>query len=145
MIRLGIRFTVRLRWSRRSDPVRADVPAGQHLNCLGASLQRKSVSCESDRVNWVKPAIILHFCPTRAYNEAVSIVETITQKVQSLPVDRQREVLHFVETLGREPRVGDARHDPEGMLAGQVSGLTIDDISKARKKMWASFPREFPE
>ena len=74
----------------------------------------------------------------------MSIVEAITQKVQNLPVDRQREVLDFVEILGRTPNTSTTRHDPEGMLASQLSGLTMDEVKNARREMWASFPREFP-
>ena len=69
------------------------------------------------------------------HDYSVSIIEAITQKVQDLPVHRQREVLDFVESLGRKPHPANARHDPEGMLAGQLTNLTLDEFKDARGEM----------
>ncbi len=96
----------------------------------------------------------------------VSLVEDITLKVAELPLDLQREVLHFVQFLLF--KVGDSAaaqstKSPEtitpdsansktkapfrsvmGALARPGFDVTPEDIAEVRREMWQNFPREEP-
>ena len=64
--------------------------------------------------------------------------EMIAQRARELPVDKQREVLDFVELL----RVHQAPKRPLRDVAGLFKGFDIspEDIDEARRKMWGAFP-----
>ena len=72
----------------------------------------------------------------------MTLAETLTRKMSQLPVSRQLEVLNFAEFLEQKQMRAGPRHDPEGLLAGQASGLDLDDFTAARRKAWGNFPRE---
>lgn len=75
----------------------------------------------------------------------MTLEQDIMEKLRELPVDRQREVLDFVEFLQSKNK----RNDPNASLKGIWSDLdidlSIDDIADIRKEMWGDFPREFEE
>ncbi len=75
----------------------------------------------------------------------MTLAETLTQKVSQLPLNRQLEVLNFVEVLGRKQGQAGPRRDPEGLLADQPSDLSLEDFASARREAWGSFPREIPQ
>jgi len=75
----------------------------------------------------------------------MTLSETLTQKLQQLPLGRQLEVLSFVELLERKQERVIARRDPEGLLADQPSGLSLEDFAQARREAWGNFPRELPQ
>ena len=71
----------------------------------------------------------------------MTLAETLARKMSQLPVSRQLEVLNFAEFLEqKQMRVG-PRHDPEGLLADQVSDLDLEDFTAARREAWGNFPR----
>jgi len=66
-----------------------------------------------------------------------NLVYEITAKAMSLPVEKQREVLDFVEFIAK--RIGDSTA-PRRSLLGLWSDLGLDvseeDIDEARREMW---------
>jgi hypothetical protein len=66
--------------------------------------------------------------------------EMIAERARELPVEKQREVLDFVEFL----RVHEAPKRPLRDVAGLFKGFDIspEDIDEARREMWGAFPRE---
>ncbi len=93
---------------------------------------------------------------------STSIVDSIAAKAAALPMELQREVLHFIEFLaskvyyGVETQLtasGDQRKEPKARppvksILGSLEHLGIDitdeDIAEVRREMWANFPRELP-
>ena len=75
----------------------------------------------------------------------MTLAETLSHKLNQLPLSRQLEVLDFVEFLGQRNAVPGPRHDPEGMLADGAPDLSIEDMDQARREAWKRFPREIPE
>ena len=75
----------------------------------------------------------------------MTVAETLTQKVSQLPLNRQLEVLDFVEFLEQKQGHARPRHDPEGLLADQRSDLSLEDFTAARREAWGKFPREMPQ
>ena len=93
----------------------------------------------------------------------VDLVEDITVKVAALPVELQREVLHFVQFLSFKMKNGgvirstespeivapDSGNKPRfrsvlGALARPGFDVTPEDIAEVRRDMWQNFPREEP-
>jgi erythromycin esterase-like protein len=66
--------------------------------------------------------------------------EMIAERARQLPVEKQREVLDFVEFL----RAHEAPRRPLRDLAGLFKGFDIspEDIDEARREMWRAFPRD---
>lgn len=82
--------------------------------------------------------------PARWYTFTMSIEEAVAAHLKSLPPDKQREVLDFVESLhagnGGEPR------PPLKSLLGLWADLDVRvterDVTQARSEMWRNFPRD---
>ncbi|HEY2587544.1 MAG TPA: hypothetical protein VGI81_17495 [Tepidisphaeraceae bacterium] len=74
----------------------------------------------------------------------MTVAETVLHKVESLPPDRQVEVLRFVESIERESALGGPLRDPAGLLAGKAPDFALEDFAAARREMWKGFPRELP-
>lgn len=92
-----------------------------------------------------------------------SLLEDITQKAATLPVQLQREALDFIEFLAHKMHNGAtvqnsasseqpvASDDPApvksifGLWADRGINITDEDIAEARREMWGNFPREFPQ
>jgi len=72
----------------------------------------------------------------------MSTWELIAEKVKTLPSEKQREVLDFVEFVGSRDRQGRPRCSPAGLWADLALDLTEEDIAEARRAMWGDFPRE---
>jgi hypothetical protein len=69
----------------------------------------------------------------------VSTAELIAQKTSVLSLEKQQEVLDFVEFLQQ-------REAPKRTLCGidglwQGFDLSSDDIEKTRRELWGDFPR----
>ena len=64
-------------------------------------------------------------------------------KLLKLPVDKQKEVLDFVETLEKKAA---SRRRPRRSLKGLWAALgaevSPEDIAEARREMWGGFPGE---
>lgn len=71
----------------------------------------------------------------------MSIEKTVLEKLVKLPVERQKEVLDFVESLEKNPRPQRRRRSLKGLWADLGAQITPEDISEARREMWGGFPR----
>ncbi len=65
----------------------------------------------------------------------MTITEALTRKVSQLPLNRQLEVLNFVEFLERKQGQTEQQHDPEGLLASQPSNLELEDFVQAQGRL----------
>lgn len=91
-----------------------------------------------------------------------NLLEDITQRAASLPIELQREALDFIEFIAQRANNGAAvdkegsqaapevaeRQRPFKSLLGALEHLnihvTMEDIKEARRETWANFPREEP-
>ena len=71
----------------------------------------------------------------------MSIEKTVLEKLLKLPVERQKEVLDFVESLEKKPGPQRRRRSLKGLWADLGAQITPEDISDARREMWGGFPR----
>jgi hypothetical protein len=74
----------------------------------------------------------------------MTLPESLAQKLGHLPLDKQLEVLDFVEFLENKRDRSSPRRDPEGLLADSPSDLSLDDFAAARQEMSRNFPRGLP-
>jgi len=72
----------------------------------------------------------------------MSIEKTVLEKFLKLPVDKQKEVLDFVETLENKRQPPRRRHSLKGLWADLGVEVSPEDIAEARREMWGGFPRE---
>jgi hypothetical protein len=75
----------------------------------------------------------------------MTLAQKVSHKVAGMPLDRQIEVLKFIESLECQPGSGRPLRDPAGLLADQPSDLTLEEFNAARREMWSTFPRELPD
>lgn len=73
----------------------------------------------------------------------MTVAETVSRKVQGLALDRQIEVLKFVETIEHRDTSAQPLRDPQGLLSDLASDVTPDDFADVRRELSAGFPREF--
>lgn len=73
----------------------------------------------------------------------MNIERSVLEKLRLLPVEKQQEVLDFVEFLGqRSIVVKRPRRNWIGTASDLSVDLTEEDIAEARHEMWGNFPRE---
>ena len=72
----------------------------------------------------------------------MSIEESVLVKLRVLPVEKQREVLDFVEFLESKSASKPPRRSVKGLLADFNIDITAEDIAEARREMWGNFPRD---
>lgn len=72
----------------------------------------------------------------------MNIEETLIQRMRTLPVERQVEVLDFVDFLSRKSTASKPRRNPIGLFAGLGIDISAQDIDDARAEMWQQFPRD---
>ncbi|CAN5245264.1 hypothetical protein BH20ACI1_BH20ACI1_26930 [soil metagenome] len=72
----------------------------------------------------------------------MTVIESLVEKVENLPIERQREVLNFVEFLQHKEKSNGKKslESLEGMWKGV--DISAEDIDEARREMWGNFPRE---
>ena len=75
----------------------------------------------------------------------MSLEETVVDKLRALPVEKQLEVLDFVEFLRQKALVKRPLRSVEGLWADLGPAPTAEEIDEARREMWHNFPREFPK
>ncbi len=75
----------------------------------------------------------------------MSLEETVVDKLRALPVEKQLEVLDFVEFLRQKTSVKQPRRSVRGLWKDLGFDITEEDIAEARREMWGNFPREFPK
>jgi len=71
----------------------------------------------------------------------MSIEKTVLEKLLKLPVEKQKEVLDFVETLEKKPGSPRHRRSLKGLWADLGAEISPEDIADARREMWGGFPR----
>jgi hypothetical protein len=74
--------------------------------------------------------------------ETMSIEEAVVEKLRSLPVDKQLEVLDFAEFLHAKAEPGKPRRSLKGIWSDLNIDITEDDIAEMRREAWANFPRD---
>lgn len=72
----------------------------------------------------------------------MSIEKSVLEKLLKLPVDKQKEVLDFVESLEKKSGPRRSRRSPKGLWADLGVSISPEDIAEARREMWGGFPRE---
>jgi hypothetical protein len=72
----------------------------------------------------------------------MSIEKSVLEKLLKLPVDKQKEVLDFVECLEKNAGQRRSRRSLKGLWADLEVNISADDIAEARREMWGGFPRE---
>jgi hypothetical protein len=72
----------------------------------------------------------------------MSIEKSVLEKLLQLPVDKQKEVLDFVESLEKKAGQRRSRRSLKGLWADLEVNISADDIAEARREMWGGFPRE---
>jgi hypothetical protein len=75
----------------------------------------------------------------------MSIEQAVMEKLRALPLERQQQVLDFVDFLGQKAPPRRPLRSVKGLLSDLDIHITDDDIAQARKEMWGNFPREYPE
>jgi hypothetical protein len=72
----------------------------------------------------------------------MSIEKTDLEKLLKLPLEKQKEVLDFVETLENKPQPPPRRRSLKGLWADLGAEISPEDIAEVRREMWGGFPRE---
>ncbi len=71
---------------------------------------------------------------------AGNLEEAVVESLRDLPVDKQQEVLDFVQFLRQRTVAPRPRQGVKGLWSGVQ--ITDDDIAAVRREMWSGFPRE---
>lgn len=71
----------------------------------------------------------------------MSIEKSVLEKLLKLPVDKQKEVLDFVETLEKKAASPRPCRSLKGLWADLGTDVSPEDIAEARREMWGGFPR----
>lgn len=72
----------------------------------------------------------------------MSIEQAIIDNLRVLPLEKQQEVLDFVEFLKTKSRLKVARRSIKGLCADLGGHITEEDIAQVRQEMWGDFPKE---
>lgn len=72
----------------------------------------------------------------------MSIEKSLLEKLVKLPLEKQREVLDFVESLQKETSPQQPRRSLKGLWADLGVQISPEDLAEARREMWGGFPRE---
>ena len=72
----------------------------------------------------------------------MSIEKTVLEKLLKLPVEKQQEVLDFLEHLEQKTSEPTARKNLKGLWADLAVEISPEELSEARREMWGGFPRE---
>ncbi len=76
------------------------------------------------------------------------MIQEVSEKTASLPLDLQREVLDFVEFMLQKTQATTQKkrsyRSVRGIFAESGVKITEDDIAEVRREMWSGFPREEP-
>ena len=72
----------------------------------------------------------------------MNIEEALIQRMRTLPVARQVEVLDFADFLSRKSTASRTRRNPIGLFAGLGVDISTQDIEDTRLELWKCFPRD---
>jgi hypothetical protein len=68
----------------------------------------------------------------------MTIEERVLEKLRDLPVDKQKEVLDFVDFLSEKNGTKKPRPSLRGLWKDLNIQITEEDIAQARREMWHS-------
>ncbi len=68
--------------------------------------------------------------------------DLLLDRWRSLPLDKQHQVLDFVEFLQHQSAPKRPRRSLRGVCAELKTDVTEAEIAGTRREMWATFPRE---
>jgi hypothetical protein len=72
----------------------------------------------------------------------MSIEKSVLEKLLNLPVEKQKEVLDFVESLEKKNEPSrQRRRSLKGLWSDLGAEVSAEDIADARREMWGGFPR----
>jgi len=69
----------------------------------------------------------------------MTVTEQLVEKLKTLPPEKQREVLAFVESLSEEAPPTGPLFNPEGLWAGRGCDIATEELADARPDMWSRF------
>ena len=72
----------------------------------------------------------------------ISVEEDLLNKVRTLPLEKQRKVLDFVQRLEEPTSKKKAGKSLAGLWAKYKIDISAEDIKELRREMWAKFPRD---
>ena len=72
----------------------------------------------------------------------MTIEERVVEKLRDLPLEKQKEVLDFVDSLKEKSATKKPRRSLLGLWADLNIHITEEDIAEARREMWGNFPRD---
>ena len=72
----------------------------------------------------------------------MSIEKSVLEKLLKLPLEKQKEVLDFVESLQKETSPRRPRRSLKGLWADLGVQISPEELAEARRQMWGGFPRE---
>jgi hypothetical protein len=72
----------------------------------------------------------------------LSLDESFLEKLRSLPPDKQREAIDFVEFLHKKSSSKTPRLSLKGLWADLGLNISEEEIALARAECWSKFPRE---
>lgn len=70
----------------------------------------------------------------------MTIEQQVIEKLRELPLEKQREVLDFVESIKEKNGAGKPRRSLLGPWSDLNIHITEEDIREARREMWGNFP-----
>lgn len=70
------------------------------------------------------------------------VEQLVIKKIRHLPLDKQQEVLDFVEFLEYKAMPKQPRQSVKGLWADLNVEIDEEDIAEIRNEMWQNFPRE---
>jgi hypothetical protein len=70
----------------------------------------------------------------------MSIEQELIEKLRTLPPDKQRDVLAFVESLHEQATGGESPRSLRGLWADLNLTISDEDLAEARREMWGSSP-----
>ena len=74
----------------------------------------------------------------------MGIERSVLEKLLKLPLDKQKEVLDFAESLEKETSTSSrrSRQSLKGLWADLGVQISPEDLDEARREMWGGFPSE---
>lgn len=72
----------------------------------------------------------------------MSIEELVAKKLRSLPPERKKEVLDFIDFLQKKKGTKQPLQSLYGLWADLGVEISEKDIADARREMWGTLPRE---
>ncbi|MGL6140321.1 MAG: DUF2281 domain-containing protein [Planktothrix sp.] len=72
----------------------------------------------------------------------MNLEQAVLDKLRTLPLDKQQEVLNFTEFLQQKNLPKRSLKSVKGLCADLKIDITEEDIAQVRQEMWGNFPRE---